>query len=564
MRDRRDLSRRIGKGAASLGLAFALAAGGGTARARHEAPPRSFSASVRGWEQVDKLVLPHVDEDAYLLEDAARAEAGIDSPLRFAAAHHVGIDPGGRGTWEQIDGGRLWRLQVVSEGARSLNFGFTRYRLPPGATLHFYPTAPGFSGPGEYDGPYDSRDNVHENELWTPIVPGDAVMIELFVPQEVAFEPELFLAQVDHAYRDFGREAARQGSCNNDVICPEGDPWRDQIRSVAVYQRSGQWMCTGELVNTVGVFPPPAYFLTARHCGISLSNDQTVRIYWNFESPHCGDLCCGSLAQNQQGTTWRAQSSPSDFCLVELTDYPLAEFNVYFTGWDARESWRPQSSTAIHHPNTDEKAITFNYDPITVTSYLGTSVPGDGTHWRIDNWEDGTTEPGSSGSGLWDDNRHLVGQLHGGYASCSSITSDWFGRFSRSWTGGGSASSALRFWLDPGDTGAMVADGVDPDDPSSVESPPVAGGARPGVARIYPNPASGEFSVSFSLDRPAAVGFDLIDASGRVVRNHQAGSFSSGSGQTALGDQTLAPGVYFLRMRVDGRTADTEKLVVIH
>ncbi len=113
---------------------------------------------------------------------------------------------------------------------------------------------------------------------------------------------------------------------------------------------------------------------------------------------------------------------------------------------------------AIHHPNTDEKAISFQYDPLTVTTYRQSGVPGDGSHWRVDDWEDGTTEPGSSGSGLWDPNHRLVGQLHGGYASCSSITSDWYGRLSVSWDGSSSANR-LRDWLDPSGSGQRVADG---------------------------------------------------------------------------------------------------------
>jgi len=176
-------------------------------------------------------------------------------------------------------------------------------------------------------------------------------------------------------------------------------------------------------------------------------------VYWNFVSPTCGALCCGSLSQNQTGAIWKVSGSASDFTLAELDDDPDPAFNVYYSGWDA-SGVSPSACTAIHHPNCDEKAISFNTNPLTVTSYLGTSIPGDGTHWRIDNWEDGTTEPGSSGSGIWDPNKRLVGQLHGGYASCTSITSDWYGRFSVSWDAG------LKAYLDPGNTGQRILDGT--------------------------------------------------------------------------------------------------------
>ena len=78
----------------------------------------------------------------------------------------------------------------------------------------------------------------------------------------------------------------------------------------------------------------------------------------------------------------------------------------------------PQGCVGIHHPSTDEKAISFNYDPLTTqSSCIGGG--GSNTHWRIENWEElSTTEPGSSGSGIWDPNsKLLVGFLSGGLAA---------------------------------------------------------------------------------------------------------------------------------------------------
>ncbi len=105
-------------------------------------------------------------------------------------------------------------------------------------------------------------------------------------------------------------------------------------------------------------------------------------------------------------------------------------------------------------------AISFNDNAVTSTDYLSYTVDATANHWRVDDWEDGTTEGGSSGSCLWDEfTQRCVGQLHGGYASCSSITSDWYGKLSVSWTGGGTDDSRLSNWLDPGDTGVTYLNG---------------------------------------------------------------------------------------------------------
>ena len=470
-------------------LVLAVAA---SAQARQGFPPTSFSQPLQKLQSVDLVVLPPVDVAALRVEDEKTLAEGMGGPARFAAAIPVDLDAIRDGTWETLrDGSRTWRLRVVSPGAFSLNFGFSRFRLPDGATVHFYPVTAvpeqaggmahsrsGLVGPAgnasadasvvaalAWDGPYESTDASPDGQFWTAIVPGDDAMIELWVPAEAAFEPELVIAQVGHDYRGFASLARslldpgeKQGSCNNDVICPVGDPWRNEIRSVAVYSLGGNRTCTGTLVNSHDPDHPP-YFLTANHCEVSASNDQSMVVYWNFESPTCGALGGGSLAQHQSGAEWKANYSGSDFCLVRLAFAPTSAFNVYYAGWDAREATTPASAVCIHHPNCDEKAISFCNTPLTQATYLGGPAPGDGTHWRVHQWDDGTTEPGSSGSGLWNPDHRLVGQLHGGSASCTDISSDYFGRLSRSWEGGGATGSRLKTWLDPADTGVLFVDG---------------------------------------------------------------------------------------------------------
>lgn len=552
-------------GAPLCALLLLLSARVPFAEARDDTPPVSTLGEGRPLTDLPEMVLPPVDAAALLAEDEARMGDQLDAPNRFAFAHELNLRASEEGTWDILsDGARIWRLRVRSNGAHSLNVGFTTFRLPEGATFHFY--APDGS---QTWGPYMAEDAV-EGEFWSPIVRGDEAVLELFVPADAAFEPDVVLYSVNHDYRGFAKAAAEkllQGSCNNDVICPVGDPWRDQIRSEGVYTVSGQWYCSGQMLNTNIPGDPPPYFLTAYHCGVTASNDQAVRVYWNFESPVCGQLCCGSLSQNQYGTTFRSRYSPSDFCLLEMVADPNPAFNVYYSGWDA-SGQTVSSAVGIHHPNCDEKAISFQYDPLIVTSYLGTPTPGDGTHWRIERWDDGTTEPGSSGSGLWDPRMRLVGQLHGGYASCTSLTSDWYGRFSKSWTGGGASASRLSDWLDPLGSGVLYIDGRDPGSiDTDVENGRPAVGSRSAFS-ISPNPVRGSSQVLFDLKRPGRVELEVYNAGGRLVTTIPSRAFPAGAGSvtwegTAIGSGALPDGVYFVRMLVDGKSAGTQKFVMI-
>jgi len=425
--------------------------------------PAVATGIARGASPLDDVAvlrMAPVDNAALLAEDARNAGPGI--PVRFALPLPVHVTPDSEGSWEPLAGDRmLWRLRVRSPDAVSLNLGFSRYFLPAGGSLILY--SPDHK---HLRGPFTDHDNEIHGELWTPIVPGDEVVIEIQLPAARWHELELVLSAVNHGYREFGR-AAKSGACNVDVVCPEGDGWRDEIRSVAVISTGGSTFCTGFMVNNTALDLAP-YFMTAAHCGITSGNAASLVVYWNYENSTCrppgsaesGGPGDGSLTQYQTGSYFRAAYGPSDFTLVELDDSVNPAFNVHWAGWDATGA-DASSAVAIHHPGTDEKRISFENDPTTTTSYGGTAVPGDGTHVRVTDWDLGTTEPGSSGSPLFNQDHRIIGQLHGGGAACGNDLSDWYGGMATSWTGGGTAVTRLYDWLDPTASGTLVLDGLD-------------------------------------------------------------------------------------------------------
>jgi len=417
--------------------------------------PTAEMFPTRPLSSVERLGLPAVDLAAAAAEDAVREDEGL--PPRFAVPEEMSLTPETAGTWETLPDARfvLWRLRVQAPGALSLNVGFDAFRLPKGGRLVIHP-----AGSRETAREFTERDNRPHGQLWSPVVLTDDLVLELTLPAESRHDYALHLVRVGKGYRLFGEAADKSGSCNNDVVCPEGDPWRSEINSVAVYTLNGYWTCSGVMINNTAEDRTP-YFLTANHCGISGGNDQSMVVYWNFQSPECGQQGGGSLDDFQNGAVYRASYSTSDFCLVELEEMPEPQWNVTYSGWD-RSDADPVQAVAIHHPSTDEKSISFEYDPTTTTSYLGTAVPGNGSHIRVADWDDGTTEPGSSGSPLYDPDHHVVGQLHGGYAACGNDLSDWYGRLSVSWDGGGAATSRLRDWLDPLGQAPLSLDTLDP------------------------------------------------------------------------------------------------------
>lgn len=423
--------------------------------------PRSALPGTKSLDTVQRMVMPEVDLAALLAEDAARENSGVAVPARFAAPLPVFFALDSSGTWETLDdGSRLWRLRISSPGALSLNLGIEKFDLPAGATFWIH-DAEG----AQVQGPYTAKNRNAAGGLWTAVVLADELVAELHLHS--GSEANLEILSVNHGYRFFGEDAAsaadKRGSCNINVVCPDGDPWRDQIRSVARITISGMYVCTGQLINNTAQDYTP-YFLTAQHCVEAENEAPSVVAYWNFQSPGCSDVAGGSLSQNQSGSTWVASSpldgaAGTDFTLLELDQDPNPAWNLFFVGWDAREQV-PNSTTTIHHPNGDEKSISFDLEPPTITLYLNDTASAGASHWRIADWNEGTTEGGSSGACLYDSSsRRCVGTLSGGFAACGNEDPDWYGRTAKQWTGGGTDDTRLSTWLDKANTGATFLDG---------------------------------------------------------------------------------------------------------
>ncbi len=400
---------------------------------------------------------PQVDLVEVQHEDEIRQEQGL--PPRFALPHSVFVTPAISGTWEKLGAlTEVWRLRISSPGALSLNLGFTRYFLPPEAALFVYDA----NDPDNGTRGFTAADNEEHGQLWTPVVLADDIVVELSVPSRLRPDVQLALTSINIGYRFFGerRQTEKSGACNIDVVCPQGDEWREEIQSVAAISTGGNIFCSGFMVNNTAEDETP-YFMTANHCGLSEFNAASLVVYWNFFSPNCGDQGGGSLSENQTGANFLASYAPSDFTLVRLDDPPNPNWRVTYAGWNRTEA-DPTSAVAIHHPSGDEKSISFEFDPTSTTSYLQDAGPGDGTHIRVADWDAGTTEQGSSGSPLLDQNHRVVGQLHGGWAACNNDLPDWYGRLSVSWSGGGTTNTSLSSWLDPLATGVETLELLNP------------------------------------------------------------------------------------------------------
>ena len=412
---------------------------------------------------VPGISLPEVDTESLKAEDE-QDQMMKDIPFRFAFGHPVNITTNNNGNWTTLSNGdRVWMLEIESKGALSINLTFSDYYLPEGAELFIY------SADRTYKiGALTHFNNKSHRQLGTAPIPGDKIIIEYFEPSDVAFQGALEIETVAHAYRDIFKMAENfekgfgdAGSCNNNVVCPEAGNWENQVRSVALITLgNGTRFCSGSLLNNVTNDKTP-YFLTANHCtqGQTVS---TMVFVFNYQSDICdpgGTGNDGELTQSVSGATLLQHTNTpgpgsstdpmdTDMAFLLLSETPPDSYNVFFSGWD-NSGIIPASTVCIHHPSGDVKKISFDNESPQITGYFDLTGNGGGTtDWRIVNWDDGTTEGGSSGSPLFNDNKQVIGQLHGGQASCSNNVNDYYGRLAMSY-------QFIAQWLDPNNTGAL-------------------------------------------------------------------------------------------------------------
>jgi len=445
-------------GALLCGAGAAFAAQSPSERFGLAAPPAHVALEAAGVDRAHEL--------------AADVGAPKSRPRRYAVSRTFTERDAARGAGEWRDlpnGDALWRLPVHAAGALTLDFGFRQLWLPPGAALYV-------SNAQARLGPYTDADNTRSGEFWTPLLRGEDALLEVELPRALKPYLKLDLGTVHVGFRDVFADASSaksfydpnqgSGSCNIDTICPDGDPWRKEINAEAILVFNGGF-CSGQLMEDATHDHTP-YLSTANHCISTPSDAAGLVVYWKYESPVCRAPFSSASAQpvptdnaipQTGGAVLRATYQPADFTLVQLNTPPPAAAQAYWNGWDRTEN-AFGGAAVMHHPSADSKRISFPAGTVTVEDDNGLAgLPGL-NHWFVDHYASGTTEEGSSGSGLLDGNHRLRGVLSGGDALCTDLAgADYYGRLSTAWDGGGTPDSRVRDWLDPHGSGVNTIDG---------------------------------------------------------------------------------------------------------
>ena len=223
----------------------------------------------------DVKLMPPVDVEAAIAEhDAAGREAplyGVIIPVSLTKADG-----------EAIDKGRMiiWRMNIRSNGAVSLNFHLSNLSLPEGSELYVYNEAGTM-----VSGPVTSA-HAYEGLYATDIISGEEVYLEAIIPKHSFEVFDIMVHTVVHGF-DMGAIDRSFGSsqlCEVDVNCPAGAAFANERDAVCRIFSGTAELCTGTMIND-DCQTLRSFMLTAEHCtNANVTANWVMR--FNYDSPN--------------------------------------------------------------------------------------------------------------------------------------------------------------------------------------------------------------------------------------------------------------------------------------
>lgn len=391
-----------------------------------------------------------------------------NTPIRIAVIIPAKYDLAKDGEWTTIDNksNKICRLSISSPGALGIILSYDEFYIPQGGKLFIYS-----KDKGQILGAYTHRTNPKGKEFSTEIVYGDELVLE-YADAKTGELPRIKIKNIGYGYNnifDYTKDDVKgpgfneSGNCQVNINCEEGQNWQLQKKGVArsYSQMGGFWYrCSGSLINNVNR-DKTAFYLSAYHCFFESGNTtdfNTAQFYFNYEFPNCGGTDIKPETSKSIVGAQLLVASPidggSDGVLLKLNDEIPEDYDVYFNGWDINNT-PAKNGVTIHHPQGDVKKISTYTSPLVTGTYAdaqSTSVAN--AHWIV-KWSatpngHGTTEGGSSGAPIFNQDGLIVGTLTGGTTSCSNKTGDdYFGKMWYHWDQHPNTSYHMQPYLDP-------------------------------------------------------------------------------------------------------------------
>jgi lysyl endopeptidase len=572
------------------------------------------SALKEQYVPVSSYSLP--DWNSAMAKNELAEAAGKPQPYLLALFTATDVSFPTSGVFARADNGhQVWRTKVKVDGAKALGLYYDKFQLPKGVNM-YVTNANGY----QVLGAYSSNNNDPSKTFVNEAVQGSVVTIEMDIAPgvnlndiemhidrtAVYFRGIEYLAQftidpsklheMDHMDSLL---AGGSSKCMINAICPAGVNYPNQRKAsfqLIVSSSLGVGACSATMLNNTGNTTSNCkqYFLTATHCdpdnGSTNAHFNQLIMRFNFEQSTClssaipqSNTLTGAnfIARANHDHNAPLTSRKGDFMLLEVRTTIPAAWNVIFAGWNRNPNIQttatlPKKFIGFHHPDGDVKKVSSTQE-IESGSLDGSTTPN-GTHWGMLLTE-GLGSTGASGSGLFDGDGYLIGDISVGGAeqmdptclvTATGDTVDGTGnfvlysKFAYDWDysiDGSANNRKLKPWLDPANTGAVTINPVKSNCTAiGGTGITITNGVLDNAISIYPNPsATGMVQVKINLADQADLTMDLYDITGKRLNSFKVDKIRSGSYTLDLSQ--YSNGMYLLKCS-DGNSVSSKKIML--
>ncbi len=352
------------------------------------------------------------------------------------------IDLKKTGSHFRLKNGKLWLLKIYSPTAKSLGAVFKNLYIPKGATLFIY----GVNKDANFSGPLTYEDNdtlCSRLDQWS-----NHIIIEYFEPKNIEDTGHIFINKISYGFVNplgaqqepnikmkSGPYGTAVNNCYPNVSCDAGIGWNKESQAVGLIYIGVTNYATNVTTTIKGsgcfinkdqdyLETDKPYFITAGHIlwGINENGfdiDKTLKnncsIILNYASSNCDDndgtkVAFQKITKMQKIALGGADGDNYDYAILQPIDKTvgdLRKYNVNFAGWTiTHDVGGPYAM--IHHPGGDIKKISKSNGIMTI-------LPNEA---RV-NWDLGTSEDGSSGAPVFNNEHHMNSINVAGPNGCS-------------------------------------------------------------------------------------------------------------------------------------------------
>ncbi len=336
--------------------------------------------------------------------------------------------------WEQVSGGYVARVHVVSEQAKRLRFHLLFQQAVPQMAFRVKGN--------ENNAPLNPVDQtvVQDNNIWLPITSGKAADLEIFVkdnkPAEGLFAIDAVniivggvsngkrkliekqslddLLQIKPKTLGFIRELEFDLACwNQDLQYPALQEAASATALISFIKEGSSFICSGTLLKDKRNSSVP-WFITANHCITNQAVANSMSFEWFSQATSCsGRETDSRYTVTGGGGKMFSVDKKNDVAFLKLRARPPE--GVSYVGWNSKGIGPGRLVWGVHHPEGDHTMVSLG----NVTS-LNVKIEGSDKVERVMNkvrFAYGGTEIGSSGSGLFITSfgkPQWVGGLYGG------------------------------------------------------------------------------------------------------------------------------------------------------